>query len=251
MSIWTSKPYLLAGALALSGCGGLGPYIGETTSPAPGQVAVTSDRVVVTGPDGFCVDPTATRDSGVTAFVLMGNCAAISNSRRAPQPIMPAVLTASISEPSDGGSLRDSIPELDAFFRSDEGLGLLSRSQDPATVTILDSFHQGDIYFLHARDSSEGSVEGVGADYWRAYMDVDARIATLSVLAPDGQEMSEEASLTTLRNFASAITAANSGDGTFVADPIAPLPPPMPVTTPRPQPSGALWNVGLFRRILG
>ncbi|WP_147450639.1 hypothetical protein [Rhodophyticola porphyridii] len=249
MSIWTSNSLLLLAALALSGCGGLGPWTGGNTSPAPAQVAVTTDQVVVAGPPGFCVDPTATQDRGITAFVLMGNCAAISNSRRAGQPAVPAVLTASISEPSDNGSLRESIPGLDEFFRSDEGLGLLSRSQDAGTVTVLDSFHQGDVYFLHARDTSEGPVEGVRAEYWRAYLDVGARIATLSVLGLNAQPVSDEASLATLREFAAAVSGANSGDPAFSeAVTVQTAPPPEAVV---PRPAGTLWNVGLFRRILG
>lgn len=248
MSIWTSKPLLLAGVLALSACGGIGPFTGDNTMPAPSQIVVTSDQIVVAGPTGYCVDPTATRDRGETAFVLMGNCAAISNSRRAVQPEVPAVLTASISEASGDGSLRESIPGLDAFFRSEDGRSLLSRSQDSASVTVLDSFHQGDVYFLHARDSSEGIVDGVGPDYWRAYMDVGPRIATLSVLGLEGQEMSDETSLTTLRAFVTSVTGANSGDA---VDPVAPpVAPPPPAARPA-APSGPLWNVGLFRRILG
>ncbi len=258
MSIWTSRrnrAALLGCALALTACGGAGPWTGEDTSPAPTQVAVTTDRLVVAGPQGYCVDPTATRDRGETAFVMMGNCAAISNSRRAVQPEVNAVLTASVSEASDGRSLRESIPGLDQFFRSEQGLTLLSRDQDPATVTVIDSFHQGDVYFLHARDTGQGTVDGVGDEYWRAYMDVGPRIATLSVLGLEGQSLSDEASLQVLRGFVTAVDTANAPGAPQTADPL-PITTPdqgVPVTVTRPSdPTGTpLWNVGLFRRIFG
>src|SRR5210317_114764 len=187
MSIWTSKSVqactLLGAGLFLFGCSGGGaPYAG----PLPDvdtEIAVTSDRLEVTGPDGFCIDPAATQDRGISAFVLLGNCAAIGNSPRLPQPEHPSILTAAISEAGPEGSLRSNIPAMAAFFTSEQGRGLLSRDQDPNSVEILDMFHQGDVFFLNARDSSASSIRGVKEDYWRVYMDVGNRIATLSVLA--------------------------------------------------------------------
>jgi hypothetical protein len=67
----------LAALALLPGCiGGLG---GGGTGGAPAQAVVTSDLIVITGPRGFCVDESATRAENDTAFVLLGNCAAISN----------------------------------------------------------------------------------------------------------------------------------------------------------------------------
>ncbi|NKX44944.1 hypothetical protein [Roseicyclus persicicus] len=240
---------VLAASLGLAGCGG--GLLRGGGAEAPTEVAVTTDAIVVTGPDGYCIDPTATRDTGATGFVLLGNCAAIANSRRVIQPATPAVLTAAISEPSSGGRLADSIAELDAFFRSDEGLTLLSRSGDPATVTILDTALDGEVFLLHAADTSEGAIDGVQADYWRAYLDVGPRIATLSVLALEDRALSREESLATLRGFAAAVQAANPAPGA------TPLPPPGPVAPVQAAPqnlplgAGPLWNVGLFRRIFG
>ncbi|MBC6437735.1 MAG: hypothetical protein GDA52_06280 [Rhodobacteraceae bacterium] len=250
MSIWTSRPILIAVLLALSACGGgPGTLTAPDTRPAPSEVTVTTDQVVVTGPAGYCIDPTETHDRGDTAFVLMGNCAAISNSSRAPQPSVPSILTASISAPSAEGSLRTAIPGLDRFFRTEGGRRLLSRSQDPNTVTIIDSFHQGNIYYLHARDTSEGPFDGAGKDYWRAYLDVGPRIATLSVLAL----ADNETSLDTLRGFTSAFAAANRPEGRTppaAAVPVQDPRPSAPVTTPSRN-TAPLWNVGLFRRIFG
>jgi hypothetical protein len=254
MSRPITAPVLLAVCLGLAACGG--GFLSGDRAEAPGEVAVTADAIVVAGPDGYCIDPTATRDTGATGFVLLGNCAAIANSRRVLQPATPAVLTAAIAEPSTGGRLADSIAELDAFFRSEEGLTLLSRSGDPATVTILETATEGEVFLLHAADSSEATIDGVQADYWRAYLDVGPRIATLSVLALEDRALSREESLGTLRGFVAAVLAANAGAGPGGPLPAGtPLPGPVAPVQAAPQNppagTGPLWNVGLFRRIFG
>jgi hypothetical protein len=251
ISDWLGRAALCVACLALAACGG-GGLRGIAVAPAPAEVAVTSDQIVVTGPDGYCVDPTATRNTDDTGFVLLGNCAAIANSRRAGEPASPALLTAAISEPSTGGRLADSMAELDAFFRSDEGLSLISRSGDAGTVTILDTAQDEDgVFLLHASDTSAGAIEGVQQDYWRAYLDVGPRIATLSVLVLEDRAPSREETLATLRSFVAAIRAAN--DATQRRDsPVAPPAPPVPVAPQSlPLGNGPLYNVGLFRRLFG
>lgn len=240
MPTWTCKA-ALACALFLAGCGGLGP-IGSTPVR---EISVTEDWVTVTGPQGFCIDPDSTRDNGATAFVLLGNCAVISNRRSAGQPAVPAVLTASISDADPDQTLRDAIPELDSFFGSEEGRALLSRAGDAETVALLDSFHQGDVYFLRAEDSSTSDIQNVSADYWRSYFDVGDRIVTLTVLGREEEPIDTETSLATLRAFTQAVMDANAA-GAPGAAPVQPAP-----ATATPAPRGTLWNVGLFRRIMG
>ncbi len=231
---------LVAVAL-LAGCGGVFLFGGG--EDAPTEVAVTRDLVVITGPEGYCVDPTATRNTEDTGFVLMGNCAAIANSRRVVQPATPAVLTAAVSEASEGGRLADSMADLDAFFRSDDGLRLISRAGDAETVTVLDTLVEGDVFLLHASDTSDGAIDGVQEEYWRAYLDIGNRLATLSVIALEDRALSRDESLETLRGFVTAVQQAN-------ADPAAAGPVPV---APEAAPPGErrLFNFGWFRRILG
>lgn len=204
-----------AACLALAACDAAGfQGLRAGLSPAPSQVAVTSDRIVVTGPRGFCVDPTATRDTAETGFVVLGNCAAIANSRRAAQPATPAVLTATISERAGDRRLADSLDQLDSFFRSDEGKALLSRSRNPDRVRILETDSTGDVFLLHATDRSTdrstGAIADVQQTYWRAYLDVGPRIATLSVLALQDRSLTRDESLSLLRRFVQSVQDANS-----------------------------------------
>ncbi|MEX3017431.1 hypothetical protein [Gymnodinialimonas hymeniacidonis] len=229
---------LLGPAVLLAACVSLGGGDGS----APREVQVTADAVTITGPRGFCVDPTSTRNEGDTGFVLLGNCAAISGRARAQQPDIPAVLTAAVGARSDGGgALTANLGELDGLFRSDAGRGLLSRSGDPASVTILETRVAGDMFLLHARDTSAGALGGVAQDYWRAYMDVGPRLATLSVLALADQEVSDQDALLTLTAFADAVQSANSGNaaGANAAD----------LPQAEAQGGGGLFQGGLFQRI--
>lgn len=225
----------------LAGCIG-----GGGTGGAPAQAVVTSDAVVVTGPHGFCVDETATRTEGDTAFVLLGNCAAISNAPRADQPAVPVVLTAAISDASDAGSIRESIADLDSYFRSEAGRALLSRTQEASTVSVLDSRTEGETFLLHASDVSAGALEGVQTDYWRAYFDLGSRIATLSVYALQERGVTQDQTLAVLREFAATMRAANLGGGGGTADAQTAA---APGTTVAAAPQGPLFNVGFFRRI--
>lgn len=214
----------LLAPLALVGCVGLGAG-GGGGPEAPAAVQVTADAITITGPRGFCVDPRSTRNDGDTGFVLLGNCAAISGQARAPQPNLSAVLTAAVSARSEGTNLTDTLEALDGYFRSTEGRALLSRSGDAGTVEILDTRTRGGMFLLHARDTSSGALPGVAQDYWRVYLDVGPRLATLSVLALSDAEVSNEDAFATLTRFANAVRAANAGVGQRApADPAVAVP---------------------------
>lgn len=246
----SGRAALVAACLCLAGCGeGWLAGLHGGVAPAPTDITVTTDQIVVTGPKGFCIDPTATRDTADSSFVLLGNCAAIANTRRAGQPATPAVLTATISAETNEGRLADSLDELDRFFRSDAGKTLLSRSGDPSSVTILETLRTSDVFLLHAEDKSAATIADVQPDYWRAYMDVGPRLATLSVLALNERSLSRAESLSVLQSFIDAVQGANVRPDAApldAADTVA-------ATPPEPQdswwPRSGLWNVGIFRRI--
>ncbi len=216
--------------------------LGGGSDAAPRQVQVTSDAVTITGPRGFCVDPTSTRNDSDTAFVLLGNCAAISGRASATQPDIPAVLTAAVAaRAAEESGLTGNLVALDAFFQSEQGRAVLSRSGNAVDVTILETRISGDMLLLHARDTGAGAVVGVAQDYWRAYMDLGPRLATLSVLALADRDVSDEAALRVLTAFAEVVQAANSG--AVVQAGAADLP------QANDEATGGLFRTGLFQRI--
>ncbi|MEJ6393095.1 hypothetical protein V8J82_07510 [Gymnodinialimonas sp. 2305UL16-5] len=229
----------LLGCLALAGCVGGGGGSAE----APRAVQVTSDLVTITGPRGYCVDPAATQNFNDTGFVLLGNCAAISGSIRAPQPQLPAILTAAVAGPSEGANLSENLDALDGFFRSEEGQRLLSRSGDPASVEILDTGTRGDIFLIHARDTSPGALPGVAQDYWRVYLDVGPRLATLSLFALADTQIDGDDAFATLTRFAAIVSDANRPGAAPAAPGAAELPQSPPDPSERPFPEGVFARI--------
>lgn len=247
----SGRAALVAACLLLAGCdtAWLAGRVGDA-APAPTHATVTSDQIIVTGPEGFCVDPTATLDQTGTGFVLLGNCAAIANSRRAAQPTTPAILTATISERLGENRLADDLDQLDDFFRSSEGMALISRSGDPAAVVVLDTAKMDEVFLLHVIDRSDSAITGVQQNYWRAYLDIGPRIATLSVLALEDRSLSRNESLATLQSFVQAVQQANRS-------PESEKPPPeTDAAALQAEPrnrgglSGFFWNLGIFRQIV-
>lgn len=195
-------------SLVLAGCaelGALGLSIG-----AIGKSAVTVSRgeVTIAGPEGFCVYPFATRDRGAQAFVLLGNCAAITRSEDAPQPAIHALLTASVRE-TDAIEVASQSDLLDSFLHSETGRAMLSRDKNPETVRILDSFSRGDVLYVHASDKSESYAPGMTAEHWRAFLDVDGRVVSLAVLGFEADPLSPREGLNAVRDFAEAIRRSN------------------------------------------
>lgn len=257
--------------MALAGCGGGfdgsvlstsnssngGGFLGALTGKAGQREAtVGSARVKIAGPEGFCIDPAYRKSSGDTTFLLLASCAAITGSNRAKAPVTPAVLLASVGEPT-GQPVTANLPELDGLLRSETGRGLLSRANDPSTVDVLDSFAMDETLFLRVRDTSPNDQPGLSQEYWRAITDVKGSGVTLSVSGSTATPISANEGLQTLRSFVAEVKARNGGA------PVAPVAQAAPVrqqpvqqSQPAPQPSAApvfnpLKGVGILRRLLG
>lgn len=183
---------------------------------APEKVVVAGKSVVIAGPPGYCVNSSATRNSESGAFVLLGSCASIANSARATAPQSPGLLTASISGAS-GATIGDSLDRLEAFFRSDSGRAALARDGTTDSVRILRAHQQDDAFYIHARDTSAGGVNGISQDYWRGLFDINGRIVTVSVVGFKARPMSDENGLSTLDAFAARIRAENPIDKVDIA----------------------------------
>lgn len=189
--------------LAMAGCAEFG-------GPLPEEAAITvsRDAVTIAGPRGFCVDPSATKDRDGQAFVLLGNCAAIARAAGVPQPRIRALLTAAVQE-TEVIEVASQAPLLEAFLRSENGRAMLSRSSDAESVEILESFRQGDVLYVHARDESQGYAPGMSSDHWRAIFDLEGRVVSVAVLGFEAAPLSRAEGLRAVRDFAAQIQRAN------------------------------------------
>lgn len=258
----TSRGLAVGLCLTLAACGG--SYKGVTsntggkafTRKAPERIVANGTDVTIAGPSGYCVDRAASRVEQGSSFVLLGNCASIARSNRAPQPRQTAVLSASVGEAQAGPGLAGQVGQLDAFFRSEQGRALIAKSGNAEDVEVLDTFVQDDTFYLRAKDSGSSAPE-LGQERWRAVTEVRSRLVSLSVMEAAGSPMSADAGLTLITEFASNVRQANvgAGEGVPAVAPVTtptPMPAPAPVATPPPArvPAKKL-NIGIIRRVFG
>lgn len=164
----------------------------------PSVVSVLDGEVSVTGPAGYCIDAEATSESEAEAFVLLVRC----RNTLGPSPVLSATITDLFSDGSP-----DSLRPLPGFLRSSPGRAQLSRSGDPADVTIEEAtFAEGAVWLLIHDEGNPGSFDET---YWRAILPIAGRIVTLSVLAAADHPFEDDSGLAILRGFVMRMRAAN------------------------------------------
>lgn len=174
-------------------------------------LAVSGGAVTVTGPSGYCIDRSASRDGEGGTFVLFGTCAALSGSPSAGQPGKPAVLTASVAPGTvDAATFAASYPAMARFFRSDPGRAALSRAGRAATVSLAEVSSTADVLYLHLTDSAGASGQAVEPDYWRAITVLGGRMVTLSAMSLSDRPLSSAEKRQVLDAFVARMKAANS-----------------------------------------
>jgi len=178
---------------------------------APGRASVNvgGRSIVVAAPPGFCIDGASTSVSRDGAFVLVSDCGLLGNAARAATPPVGAALTASISTTGLGGEGR-SLADLERFAASPDGRAALGRSGRGDRVRILATETSGDVLYVLVEDGGPQPIAGVERRFWRAFLEVDGRIAALSVLGFEGSGVDAQQGLAHLSRFAQAIRAANA-----------------------------------------
>lgn len=221
------KLVLLATCAGLSACESL-PTLNLNlpsldTEQSETEIVVTRDNVTLAAPHGFCIDPQSSTRGPSSAFVVFGNCAAITGSNEAPQPDMNAIVTSTV-RPADPSlpKIRNSSAQLDRYFDSDVGHIVLSRSNDPASINVKESGTNTDgAFFVYVTDTSDGAPEGTEATYWRGYFDAKNSVVTVSVLSLDANPLSRAEGLRILKQFTDSIQSvpSNSTDPATVNAP--------------------------------
>lgn len=205
MSIWTSRSALVLATCLLAGCEA-GISVGRDFAgalfprEAPDSYAVANNAVIVSGPPGYCIDPDESQD-GITAFVLLGSCASITRNPRADTPIDLALVTVTVSSDAETFLDIDTVAEeLYAFIQTDPGRATLSRSGDPASVVIRETRVEDGALLFRAEDVSPGRPDGTGSEFWRALLDVNNTLVTVSVLSLEDRPISAARGMNTLSN---------------------------------------------------
>lgn len=212
MSTWTSErralvSVLLAVLLLLTGCFesvSLERAAGRVglAASGPASVPVLDGALIVAGPNAYCVDDEATRESDRQAFVLLARCRA----GRQPSPVLSATVS---GQAAPGSGSRAELQLLADFLASSAGRAQLSRSGDAGAVRIEQQLLQDGALWLRIHD--EGNPETLHPAYWRAIMPLAERVVTLSVMSARDHPVGSEAELRALRDFVASMRAANGG----------------------------------------
>lgn len=187
--VWVIAAMALA---ALAGC--VMPQGGEIRS-----VALLDGAVVAAAPSGYCIAPGAGRRSGDSAVVIMGRCSATGTAE-------PAVLTLTVGQAGSAGAMAGGGAALAAYFQSDEGRAVLSRSGRAGDVEVLTAREGAGAFLLRVRDRDAG-------DYWRALAGLRGRLVTVSASGPEGRALSEAKGRALVEAAVATLRRANSGQG--------------------------------------
>jgi hypothetical protein len=198
--------------LALAGCVPSflgGGDKGSTDDGLSRQILLAGSGITAVAPSGYCIDFNASGVSEPAAFVAFRRCEVLRGedfalSRR-------ALLTASISEDSASAPVvAGSEQRLLDFFATDAGKKALSRSADPSTVTVLQSYAKDGAVWLQVRDTSP--AQQLDASYWRALFDLKGRIVTVTVAAYVDGPMPANRAKSLVQDFVARLSAANSAE---------------------------------------
>ncbi len=181
MSIWTSKWPLTRAAVAcvfvVSGCfehSAAWDRRGQDAIEPVVALGVLDGLLTVAGPEGYCIDPTATRERGEEAFVLLRHCEDLPG-----QPVL-SVSVSNVRLPA--GDIRAQLERLAQFLLAPDGQAHLSRRGRPADLTILSHDIAEGVLWMELED--RGNPRGFIPEYTRAVLPLAGRLVTLAALSP-------------------------------------------------------------------
>ncbi len=195
MSTWTSKAAVLL--LLLSGCvapdGTAGP---QATKASAARQMLSFGGIKLAGPAGFCPLPRTQRLLDDASFLAFAPC----------DGKLGSVLAATVgSEGSAAGvTLRRSVME--PYFKTESGKAALrgAGSNDGISVHEVTDYNGAVILRLTR------VTNGKPSDSWRALMQVDGRLVTLTVRARQNSTLAASSGTRLVTRFVDAMRGANA-----------------------------------------
>ncbi len=189
MSIWTSKALLVA--VLLSGC--VAADGGTGTSAPPRTIALGGLKVA--GPQGFCPVQNARQRVGNAEFVALAPCDGGQG----------AILAATIGAPGSADGLRLTSAVLAPYFGTPEGQRALRGEGSTDVIKVHEVQDLGGAVVL--RLTRDGA--GQGRDSWRALMQVQGQLITLTVRPRQGGSLPASEGQRLISRFVTAMRRVN------------------------------------------
>ncbi|SMY08427.1 hypothetical protein [Flavimaricola marinus] len=191
-------------ATGLMGCDIAADLSGGSSEPVRAMSLLGGD-VVVQAPDGYCIDERSSRAR--SGFVVMAGCALVSD--QAEMPYRDGLITIQVGQPGTA-AVDGSEDALRDLLSSASGVGLLSSTGDPSTISVDALNSRDNLVTVHFSDSAPPPFEGLEQLEWRAFFDLDDRLSTVTVRGFERSPLNENAGLGLLEQAVRSIQSANA-----------------------------------------
>lgn len=166
-----------AACLVLAGCtptdtpGALSLAEGASTSePTPLLAArLARGQIVVSGPEGYCIDPTSLRSTAAGGFAAIASCNILSSGRGGPF-VEPVLVTVTVSRATNGSP---SLTDLASALQTD-----LLQERDLSGLRVGQMVSGG-----------EAAFAGSDPKHWRGAFVLDSHLVGVALYAPVGSPL--------------------------------------------------------------
>jgi hypothetical protein len=198
-----------------------GPFAVVSASHDRAVVSAMGRQVAIEPAEGFCLAKESIETSQKSAFALIGDCAldaprdGASRSARGELQLprgVPGIITVSVSgdpEFSRSGSQDEALNGLSEFLETSSGRGMLGRGGDTGAVRLVESRRIGNGVYALVEDSSVDLVPILDKRFWRAFVELNDRLAVVTVSGFKDNPLGKEEMLKYLVNQVQTLRVAN------------------------------------------
>ncbi|MEM9148537.1 MAG: hypothetical protein AAGC57_20440 [Pseudomonadota bacterium] len=196
-----------------------GPFRYDEIGRDQAVVVARGRRVVLRAVEGLCLTQGAMDVSQEAAFAVVADCigedgAAIDAAAGTLPPSFGGLLAISISgEPMFAGETgrATALRRLRDFLGTAPGLALLGRNGSGASVELVDARQIGDALYVHVHDSQEDALALFAPGFWRAFVELNGRLAMVTVSGFRDLDVEPEAMLSLLAGQLAELRRVNGG----------------------------------------
>lgn len=197
MSTWISKALIIS--LLVSGCvmPAATPGVSQSSNGAKGDLRqmLRVGGVKMAGPSGFCPLEATQQSVGGADFVAFAPCGGDPG----------AILAATVAGRESASGVPLNSETLGPYFKTEDGKAALRGAGRKDEINVHEvTDYKGAVVLRLTR-----TARGKGVDSWRAVMQLDGRLVTLTVRPRQGQSVAPRDGQRLITRFVDAILGAN------------------------------------------